>query len=36
MENLRAIALMVLSMAGFAVDEMLIKNIALEMATGQF
>ena len=36
MENLRAIALMVLSMAGFAVEDMLIKYIALEMPTGQF
>jgi drug/metabolite transporter (DMT)-like permease len=36
MENLRAIALMVLSMAGFAIEDMLIKYIALEMPTGQF
>lgn len=36
MENLRAIALMVLSMAGFAIEDMLIKFIALEMPTGQF
>ena len=36
MENLRAIALMVLSMAGFAIEDMLIKIIALEMPTGQF
>ena len=36
MENLRAISLMVLSMAGFAIEDMLIKIIALEMPTGQF
>jgi drug/metabolite transporter (DMT)-like permease len=36
MENLRAIALMVLSMAGFAIEDMLIKYISLEMPTGQF
>ena len=36
MENLRAIALMVLSLAGFAIEDMLIKIIALEIPTGQF
>ena len=36
MENLRAIARMVLSIAGFAVEDMPIKSIALEMSTGQF
>ena len=36
MENLRAISLMVLSMAGFAIEDMLIKIIALEMPIGQF
>jgi drug/metabolite transporter (DMT)-like permease len=36
MENLRAILLMVGSMAGFAIEDMLIKYLALEMPTGQF
>jgi drug/metabolite transporter (DMT)-like permease len=36
MENLRAILLMVGSMAGFAIEDMLIKYLAVEMPTGQF
>ena len=36
MENLRAILLMVGSMAGFAIEDMLIKYLALEIPTGQF
>ena len=36
MENMRPILLMVGSMAGFAIEDMLIKYLALEMPTGQF
>ena len=36
MKNLRPILLMVGSMAGFAIEDMLIKYLALEMPTGQF